>query len=354
MSLVEADDGNKSTDPSDELTVLNQSSTCCRGSWFVIGAIVVFVGIVATVAFMRGGGRHTLNGARAPGLVITEGEPLLTSVDSDTASGPGAKPDTRPITDYLDDHPVAEARHPLDPPLEVARQGLTFLRSNIRDYTATVIKRERLDGDLAAPERIFAKVRHEQRSDGKITVPRSVYLKFLEPEAIKGREAIWIEGKNDGRIIGHDSGPLGVVSVRLLPESALAMRGNRYPISEFGIETLIVRMLERGATSQRAGRCDVEIKRNASINGRKCTMMIFKHSDRSDKYQFHIVHIFVDDELNVPIRYAMYSWPEQQGGKPVLEEEYTYTDIKINVGLKDEDFDPGNAEYDFPGSMLTL
>lgn len=34
--------------------------------------------------------------------------------------------------------------------------------------------------------------------------------------------------------------------------------------------------------------------------------------------------------------------------KPVLEEEYTYMDVKLNVGLTDEDFDPDNKTYQFP------
>ena len=34
-------------------------------------------------------------------------------------------------------------------------------------------------------------------------------------------------------------------------------------------------------------------------------------------------------------------------GEPVLEEEYTYTDVRVNVGLTDLEFDPDNPEYDF-------
>ena len=36
------------------------------------------------------------------------------------------------------------------------------------------------------------------------------------------------------------------------------------------------------------------------------------------------------------------SWPETPGGEPPLEEEYTYLDVELNVGLKDSDFDPDN------------
>ena len=47
------------------------------------------------------------------------------------------------------------------------------------------------------------------------------------------------------------------------------------------------------------------------------------------------------------IRYASWSWPTEPGGQPVLEEEYTYSDIKVNVGLTDLDFDPNNPDYSY-------
>jgi hypothetical protein len=48
------------------------------------------------------------------------------------------------------------------------------------------------------------------------------------------------------------------------------------------------------------------------------------------------------------VRYAAYHWPQTQDDKigPVIE-EYTYLDLKINVGLTDADFDPENPNYNF-------
>jgi hypothetical protein len=50
----------------------------------------------------------------------------------------------------------------------------------------------------------------------------------------------------------------------------------------------------------------------------------------------------------VPIRYAAWTWPEKAGEEPPLLEEYTYVDMKLNVGLTDKDFDPDNSAYNFP------
>ena len=43
----------------------------------------------------------------------------------------------------------------------------------------------------------------------------------------------------------------------------------------------------------------------------------------------------------------LYGWPTQAGGQPPLVEEYTYRDVRVNVGLTDADFDPENPNYNF-------
>ena len=55
----------------------------------------------------------------------------------------------------------------------------------------------------------------------------------------------------------------------------------------------------------------------------------------------------MDDELDLPIRHAAYDWPDEEGGKPVLLEEYTYVNLRLNADLTDWDFDHRNEEYQF-------
>jgi outer membrane lipoprotein-sorting protein len=52
-----------------------------------------------------------------------------------------------------------------------------------------------------------------------------------------------------------------------------------------------------------------------------------------------MARIYFDDELKIPIRYEAYDFPTQEGGKPVLLEEYTYLDVKVNNGFTDKDFE---------------
>lgn len=240
-------------------------------------------------------------------------------------------------------------KHPLDPVLKIAREGLEHIRKDVRDYTATLVKRERIDGTLTEPEFGFCKFRNRKVEDGKVVVPFAVYMKFLKPAVFAGREVIWVEGANDGKLLAHEvPGLRNILRVKLDPKGALAMKGNRYPITRVGIEELVVELIESGERERKHDECEVQVYKNSKINGRACTTYEVKHPVKRKHFEFHLARVFIDDELNVPLRYAAYSWPTEPGGKPVLEEEYTYMDMKLNVGLTDEDFDPDNAEYQFP------
>lgn len=252
------------------------------------------------------------------------------------------------ITNYFNEHPPAEADHPLEPAIEVARRGLEIGRETIRDYTAVMHKQERICGKLLPKEVVELKIRYDSIASGMEQSPMSVYVKFLAPKKMAGREVIWKKGRNDDKLTVHEYVFGRNVQLDLSPTGMLASRGNRYPLTEIGFETLVLRMIEKGTRDLKHGECEVNLNRTAKINGRDCTMIEIVHPVEREHFEFHIARIFIDDELNVPLRYAAYSWPTEPGGEPVLEEEYTYTDIQLNVGLSDIDFDYNNPDYNFP------
>ena len=247
--------------------------------------------------------------------------------------------------------PPSPQSHPLDPALELARTGLEEIRTSIRDYTATMVKRERVDGELLDFEYMFIKVRNRKTRNNATVTPLAVYMYFLKPATIKGREVLFVEGQNDGKLVAHEGGTAGkyLPTVWLRPTGVLAMRGQRYPITEVGIENLVAKLIERGEQDRATGRKDVEVtlSDNAKINGRVCTLLQVKNHVPSPNLDFHLAQIFIDKELNVPIRYAAYDFPIREGGPMQVLEEYTYLNLKVNVGLTDKDFDHNNGDYNF-------
>jgi hypothetical protein len=191
----------------------------------------------------------------------------------------------------------------------------------------------------------------------QLEVPLSVYLNFLKPEDVKGREVVWVEGQNGNKLRAHEGGFGGRIlpSVWLDPDGPLAMRNNLHPIYDIGIENLVLKLIAKGQTVRALGpgNCEVTFTENAKIRASKdvervCTVLNVRHPKQLEGYEFYLAQIFIDDELQVPIRYAAYHWPNQPGETtgPVLE-EYTYLHLKLDVGLTDEDFNPGNPSYNF-------
>jgi hypothetical protein len=230
--------------------------------------------------------------------------------------------------------------HPLDAALVLAKQVLQNIDDNVRDYTAIVIKQERIGSELTPEEICEVKMRNK---------PFSVYMKFLAPEKLKGQEALYVEGANENKLVGHAGSGIKALagSVWLDPRGPLAMLGQRYPITELGIANLTKRLIEVGEHDRRYGECYVSRNDDAKVGDRPCILITVMHPVRRPVFIFHIARIFIDKQLMVPLHYEAYDWPQQPGEAPPLLERYTYANLKLNVGLTDADFDPNYPEYHF-------
>ena len=239
--------------------------------------------------------------------------------------------------------------HALDEGIEMARRALSHSRNNYDDYTATLVKRERVNGEVGAPEYMFLKVRNRRVEGGQLVTPMSVYLSFLSPATTKGREVIYVENRNNGHLTAHEGGIKGrfLPTVTIDPMGVLAMRGQRYPLTEIGLENLIIKLIERGETARQYPDVKAEFRKNARVKDRTCTVLQVTQPTKRPDLDFYLAQVFIDDQLQIPIRYVAYDWPKRSEETPQVIEEYTYLDVKVNVGLTDADFDVNNPSYNF-------
>lgn len=243
---------------------------------------------------------------------------------------------------------AAGAAHPLDPAIQFAFDTLRYVQENVVDYTAIMIKRERISGVLGDHEFMGVKIRNRKVSGGAVVTPFSVYMTFLKPAEFKGREVIYVENQNRGNIVAHEGGVKGkfIPTMELDPHGLIAMRNQRYPITDVGIENLCIKLIEKGQRDRVHAECTVESK-PVKNGDRPATLISVTHPVERPHFDFHRAEIYVDEQLKVPVRYAAYVWPKSPGGEPELLEEYIYQNIKMNVGLKDIDFDRKNPKYNF-------
>lgn len=235
--------------------------------------------------------------------------------------------------------PVADTT--LADPIQAARQAIGLCQarySQVDDYTCTFHKRERHDGKLTDAHVMSMKARSH---------PNSVYFRFVTPN--KGREAIYVSGRHNDRVLAHDVGLFKVIAGTMMldPRGETAMEGCRHPITEAGIGTLIETISREWERELTPGESRVRIDPGMTIGPRRCTLIESVHPERRPDYMFYMVRLYIDHELGLPVRFEAFDWPARAGAAPLLLEEYTYSELKLNVGLTDHDFDPRNRGYSF-------
>ncbi len=258
------------------------------------------------------------------------------------------RPSAEKVSVSTNSSQVLNGPHPLDRVLTLAKNELASFNEQVIDYTALMLKRERVGDKLGEANQLFVKIINPRSVPDKEAIPLHCYLRFESPSSVKGREVIWVDGKNDGNMIAHEAGMLNLMRVYLPPTGTLAMLGNKYPITGIGMGNLFSKLIEKGERDRKLGDCQVAIKEHEKLDELDVVMIEVKHPVKRLEFDFHIARIYLDTLRHLPVRYESYLWPKQPGDEPPLEEQYIYSDIKLNVRLSEKDFDPENNDYHFP------
>lgn len=245
----------------------------------------------------------------------------------------------------------------LEEALTIARAGLDKMEAELSDYQGRMVKRELVGRTLSPETEMRFKIRTRRTGEiaGAPQQSMGVYLEFKRPDSMKGREVIWVEDQNNGKLVAHDTGLAALIKLSLDPTGFMAMQGNRYPITEIGFKNLVRQLLVRSEWVQQEGGADVTFVESFKVGERDCILIQVrpyatnKENISSDtKLDFTLAEIAMDKELQIPLRYASYGIPAKGQDTPPLLEEYTYFDVELNVGLTEKDFDASNPEYSFP------
>lgn len=165
------------------------------------------------------------------------------SSNSSSPAAPATKQDT----------PAASSQEPSPPvDVQVARklvdQAIAVLNRST-GYSCRVSRQERVGNRVLSREVMQMKFRSQ---------PRSVYYKWLD-ERNTGREVVYVEGQNDGKVVsrgGTGDFLLAGRTLRVDPDGLLARSKSRYSVHESGMDNMVrrletvVRLLERGDSSR--------------------------------------------------------------------------------------------------------
>lgn len=216
-------------------------------------------------------------------------------------------------------------------PLPVEMRWLEQAHSTLEatdSYTVVLHRRERVDGILLPEEVILLKFKQ----------PFAVYMRWVG-DRFNGRELLYVEGENDGRLKVREGGLLGVATFNLRPTSALAMKGNRHPVTEVGLGTLVRKLRSNLVSAYRAGCLKWTPHPPEAVYGR--TTQVVEWFTTDNGYYCPRAVTFVDNQLSIPIKTLIFDVHNR------LVEEYSFEALTLDAGLGDADFDPANPAYRF-------
>ena len=201
----------------------------------------------------------------------------------------------------------------------------------VDDYTCHLDKRVRKNGMLY--EDLDISVKYKK--------PKHYYFRWNKGIS-KGQEVIFVEGKYNDKLVAHPGGLLRFFTLHLDPQGTLAMQKNRHSLQNSGMEKIItlIKTNYDMATEKDIG--VIRITGEGSIDGR---MVWIVEGYFPENYGFyaHKISLSFCPTVKLPLKISIFDRSDR------LLEEYVFHNLKINVGLTENDFCPSNHEYSYLG-----
>ena len=207
------------------------------------------------------------------------------------------------------------------------KMALAHYDANIRDYTCKFSKQERLRGRLGGRQEIQVKF---------LDSPFSVVMQWLT-NAPMGDRMIYVKGKYNGNMIVKPKGALivftGGRSVMRNPEGKDVMANTLRPVTMFGFRQSLTNLLKVYELAETRNDNTIRFVGYCPVGGRK-TIVLERVLPAKEDYPAKTTTLYLDVEHLIPLGLEGTDWDDQ------LSCSYYYEDVKLNVGLTEEDFTP--------------
>jgi outer membrane lipoprotein-sorting protein len=225
--------------------------------------------------------------------------------------------------------------HDLQVHMEEAMELLTKARdsfTNLQDYVAEIHKQVHKNGELERDEQTIIKFQK----------PFKVYLKWLSGNN-KGAELLYVEGQNDNKMIVRKKVVFSMKTMELSPEGFWVRKFSKHSIRDAGFAGIIAMSWKQFEEAKKhndvlAVSCSME-----EVNGRPAhkLVLVVSPQGKNNGYYCRSAVEYLDAEHFLPIKVTFWLWENEE------VESFTFNNVRLNVGLKDKDFDRENQEYHF-------
>lgn len=210
------------------------------------------------------------------------------------------------------------------PPVGDVLQMASAAYAQVSDYTCMMARKERLGDEIKEHSTVFFKFRR----------PGRYYMKWPGDWI----ELIYAEGKYDNKMVIHGGKLFSFASLEVDP--AMALKYNRHTIKEAGIGYVLDLILANYRKAANDREASVVYEKDDIVDQRPTWR--FKGTFPAGKgYYGHLVYLDFDQQRHLPVRIEVYGWQGE------FLEAYAYTDMRLNPGLGEKDFDIHNADYHF-------
>jgi hypothetical protein len=197
--------------------------------------------------------------------------------------------------------------------------------ARVDDYTCRMSRKERLEGD---------NIKEHSTVHFKYKRPGRYYMRW--PSDLI--ELIYGDGLYNNKMVIHGGKLFSFASVEVDP--ALALKYNRHTIREAGMGHVLDLILKNYRQSAGDPEASIVYSKDDVVDNRP-TWRFTGTFPAGRGYYGHIVHLDIDQALHLPVRIEVYGWKDE------FLEAYAYTDLRLNVGLSEADFDIHNPAYRF-------
>lgn len=199
----------------------------------------------------------------------------------------------------------------------------------VEDYTCRLDKTVRKGSVLYSDRDIAVKYKK----------PAHYYFRWNSGIA-RGREVIFVHGRYNDKLVAHPGGIFKQMTLRLDPEGYLAMRENRHSLKSSGMEKIIALISSNVALARSKGLDVIHYIGEERFDGKPATVVEGRFPEEEGFYARRI-RLYFCPTVKLPLKVSIYD------GSGELVEAYEFHDLKINVGLSDDDFNPHNPQYGY-------
>lgn len=232
-----------------------------------------------------------------------------------------AQADTSAVPDTVRPEIIEQAKKDYS---ALLRRSIAHYEKNVRDYTGTFHKQERIDRKLAAEQVISFKFKEK---------PFSVFMKW-DKNAGPADRLLYVEGTGDNKMIVHPTGLLSwIKSVRQNPRSKTALKSSLHPCDRFGFKRLMERLVETYELALKRGGSQTRYLGTTIVEGRTCLAIEIMLPELQDR-KARKVALKMDAEYLLPVAVESFDAKDNLIGR------YVYKDLQFNVGLSNDQFTP--------------